>query len=228
MPDERDLTGNCRAIRDADERADFVVAHLHTHEFRVGGDIGDPPAFVATVAHACIDAGADIVVVQGTHSPIRGVELYDGRPIFHDPGDFFRMADTVERLPADFYYQFEDALEVHPADATPADGFRARKGGDGPGPDTPWLGIRNPPGGAMAGSVTGNLLPVCTFEDGDLSRIDLYPGTWPDDPPAVNVGIPVRARGETAERIVADVAEKSAAYGTDVRFEDGRGVIDVD
>ncbi|AUV84639.1 hypothetical protein C2R22_24220 (plasmid) [Salinigranum rubrum] len=228
VPHEGDLKGNLRAISDAATQADFVIAHLHTHEFQPGGDVGDPADFVSPVSKACIDAGADVFVVQGTHSPIRGIELYKGRPIFHDPGDFFRMNDTVERLPADFYDHFEDGLPGHPADATPSEGFTARKGGSGPGADTPWLGVINPPGGSMAGSETGNVLPVCTFEDGELSRIEVYPGYWPADPSAANVGIPERATGDVAERIIDDIAEKSAAYGTDVRFEDGRGVISAD
>jgi poly-gamma-glutamate synthesis protein (capsule biosynthesis protein) len=226
IPNSRDLNANTRAIRDAANQADLVVGHLHSHEFQVEGTVGDVPVFVRETAQACIDAGADLMVVQGTHSPMRGIEIYRGQPIFHDPGDFFRMADSVQQLPPDFYYQFEEALDSHPLDALPSEGFRARRGGSDPDAGSPFEDVTNPPGGYFAGSVRGNILPVCRFtEDGAISSLELYPGTWANDQDSVNIGIPELARGETAKEIIADIQAKSQQYGTRIEMEDGHGVI---
>jgi len=226
VPDERDLAGNCRAIEDASERADLVVAHLHTHAWPPDGDLSDPAAFVRTAARECLDAGADLFVAQGSHSPLRGIERYDGKPILYDPGDFFRMSDTVERFPADFYERYEQNLSTHPADATPSDGLEARSGG-GPGVASGFDAAVNPEGGYHTGSVMGTTVPVCSFSDGTLDGIEIYPGVWPETDSISLVGIPRLATGEDAERVVASVADCSAPFDTDVRFEDGRGYVDV-
>ena len=226
VPHAGDLEANARAVSDAAARADLAIAHLHTHEWDPAGDLSDPADFVTAVAHECVDAGADVVVAQGTHSPLRGIELYEGTPIFHDPGDLFRMSDTVARLPADFYERYADALSVHPADATPAEGLRARKGGGDIGSETGYTDVANPPGGYDTGSVAGNVVAVCSFADGRLSRIELHPGTWPDDPPAMGIGVPERATGEAAHRILADLRDLSESHGTTVDVEDGVGVIE--
>jgi poly-gamma-glutamate synthesis protein (capsule biosynthesis protein) len=227
VPDKHDLAGNVAAVRDAAERADVVLTHLHSHEWDPTGDLSDPPAFVETVARDCIDAGADLFVNQGTHSPLRGIELYDGKPILHDPGDFFRMSDTVTRFPADFYYRYEHDLDVPAEVASPSDGLRARKGGR-PDVSSGYNAAVNPPGGYHSASTMGNVVAVCRFEEGRVSRIVLYPGTWDESPSAAELGIPRLATGETAERVIGDVADLSAEYGTDARFEDGVGVVPVD
>lgn len=72
-----------RAIAEAARHADLVVVALHK-------GITHRPAALAPyerpLAHAAIDAGADIVV--GHHAHIaRGIELYRGRPIFHGLGN---------------------------------------------------------------------------------------------------------------------------------------------
>lgn len=227
IPNERDLEGNLRAIRDASVQADVVIGHLHTHEFHNEGDIRDPATFVQTAARKCIDAGADVFVAQGSHTPLRGIEVYDGKPIFYDPGDFFRMNDTVERLPAEYYYNWEDALDVSPHDATPSLGFTARRADNRPSARSGYSHFVNPPVSYLEGSELGHVVGTCAFEDGEIDRVELLPGTFVEDPNRVEMGVPVRATGEMAERIVADVAEKSEAFDTTVRFEDGVGVVDL-
>lgn len=222
VPDDRDLEGNRRAIQDAAARADLVLAHLHTHAWKPNGDLSDPAAFVRSAAHSCIDAGADLFVAQGSHSPLRGIELYDGCPIFYDPGDFFRMSDTVSRFPTDFYVRYERDLPVDPTVATPSEGLRARRGG-GPAVESGYDSAVNPAGGYHTGSVMGTTVPVCSFKGGELSSVELYPGTWPDTDSVSQIGIPMRATGEPAERIVAEVASLSDPFNTEVRFADGRG-----
>ena len=228
LPHERDLAGNKRAVADAAARAEIAVAHLHTHEFAPGGTMGDNAAFVETVAREFVDAGADVVVVQGSHSPLRPVELYDGSVIFYDPGDFFRMSDSVERLPTDFYERYEHNLDVHPQDATPSVGLRARKGGKDVGSATGYTDTHTPPGGYHAGSVAGNIVPYCTFEDGELVSIEIHPGHTIDSPDPVELGVPARATGDRAREIIEDLAAMSEPYGTTIAYEDELGIVEFD
>jgi poly-gamma-glutamate synthesis protein (capsule biosynthesis protein) len=86
----RDLRGLTDQIEMATRQADVVIAHVHAHEYAGGGTMEDPPEFVEQFAHAAVDAGADAVVSQGTHT-LRGMEQYDGAPIFYDLGGLFRM-----------------------------------------------------------------------------------------------------------------------------------------
>ena len=67
----RDLERNLASIRHARRQADLVIASIHAHE----GDmqVEKPAQFLVEWAHACIDAGADIVTGSGPHM-LRGIE----------------------------------------------------------------------------------------------------------------------------------------------------------
>lgn len=215
--DESDREGNLRSVTDAANRADFVVYHLHTHEWDPAGDLSDPPQFIQSFFRECIDAGADLVLGQGSHSPLRGIEIYQGRPIFYDPGDFFTMSNTVERLPAEFYLNFKSNIDGSPATATPSEGFEAR--------GNMFNRAENPPGGYHTGSITATSVPVCKFENGELVRIDIYPGTWPDQTTEHGIGIPRAATGEQAVEIISELEILSEVFGTTINYSDGRGEI---
>jgi len=82
-PDPASLQGMCGLIADTRAQADIVVVALHK-------GITHRPATLASyerpIAHAAIDAGADIVV--GHHAHIaRGIEFHRGKPIFHGLGN---------------------------------------------------------------------------------------------------------------------------------------------
>ena len=81
--DPASLAMMAQQIAEARLRADTVIVALHK-------GITHRPALLAPyerpVAHAAIDAGADIVV--GHHAHIaRGIEFYRGKPIFHGLGN---------------------------------------------------------------------------------------------------------------------------------------------
>ena len=65
--EQRDVEGNLRSVRDARKQADYVLVHLHSHEWepKSAGALFRPARFVRTFAKACIDAGADVFVQQG-------------------------------------------------------------------------------------------------------------------------------------------------------------------
>ena len=227
--DDADRRDNLRAVEEADRQADLTIVHVHTHEWDVEGDLGDPAPFLPPFARDCVDAGADVVVCQGSHAPLRGIEVHEGRPIFYDPGDLFMMSDTVEALPEEFYARYADGLDVHPADARPGEALAARgisaQFGEADASESDYGGrVEHPPGGYFSGRVLGNVVPVCSFEDDELVGVELHPGVLRDSP-SLYQGVPVRATGRRAEEIVEYVDELSTPFGTDVAFEDGVGIV---
>jgi poly-gamma-glutamate synthesis protein (capsule biosynthesis protein) len=73
-----EFTGDLRALR---ARADIVVASHHWGLFEEVLD------YQVEIAHAAIDAGADVVMGHGPHYAC-AVEMYRGKPIFYGLGSF--------------------------------------------------------------------------------------------------------------------------------------------
>lgn len=209
--DEDDADAICRQIRGADRQADWVVASIHAHE-GVGGDRNDEsvPEFLESFAHACVDAGADAVIGHGPHV-LRGVELYDGAPIFYSLGDFMMQNETVSRLPAEIY----DRYGLDTSEALPAELFDERLF-DEEGERTGFLSDR---------AFWESVVPVCSFDDDGLERINLYPAELGFEESRPERGWPRAAGGETAARILNRLEKLSAPYGTEIAIEDGVGVI---
>ncbi len=232
VTDEADREGNLRAVAESDRQADLTIAHVHTHEWDTEGDMSDPAPFLPPFARDCVEAGADVVVCQGSHAPLRGIEIHEGSIIFYDPGDFFMMSDTVERLPARFYDRYGAGPDRHPAEGMPGEGFAARgvssMFGEDDDSDSDYGGkAENPPGGYFSGRVVGNLVPVCEFDDDlSLSSVELHPG-YLRDSPTVYKGVPTQATGEKARDIIEYVDELSEPFGTSVAFEDGIGRVEL-
>ena len=90
-PDPKDLKEIAAEVRDARRQADWVMVSIHAHE-GAPGDREIPAEFLVTFAHAMIDAGADLFVGHGPHV-LRAIEIYKGKPIFYDLGEFFREWD---------------------------------------------------------------------------------------------------------------------------------------
>jgi poly-gamma-glutamate synthesis protein (capsule biosynthesis protein) len=80
-------------IADLRQRADFVVASNHWGLDR------EVLGYQREIAHAAIDAGADVVMGHGPHFPL-AIELYEGKPIFYGLGSFsFETGHRAERHP---------------------------------------------------------------------------------------------------------------------------------
>jgi poly-gamma-glutamate capsule biosynthesis protein CapA/YwtB (metallophosphatase superfamily) len=96
-PDADDARRILQRIREARQRADLVIVYQHNHVFghRSFSTIFTegmperlaPNAWLQKWTHDEIDAGADIVVMHGAPL-LHGVEVYRGRPIFYDLGNF--------------------------------------------------------------------------------------------------------------------------------------------
>ena len=86
-PDPRDLAALQENIRATREQADVVVVSWHWGISPASNGQGELVDYQITLGHACIDAGADLVVGHHPHL-LQGVEVYSGRAIFYSLGDF--------------------------------------------------------------------------------------------------------------------------------------------
>ncbi len=96
-PNPQDSLRILQSIRDARKQADLVIVYQHNHVF--GNHAFStiftegmqerlaPNDWLKKWTHAEVDAGADIVVMHGAPL-LHGVEIYRGRPIFYDLGNF--------------------------------------------------------------------------------------------------------------------------------------------
>jgi poly-gamma-glutamate synthesis protein (capsule biosynthesis protein) len=96
-PHPEDAARILQSIRDARQRADVVIVYQHNHVF---GNLAfstiftegmperlAPNPWLTKWTHDEIDAGADIIVMHGAPL-LHGIEIYRGRPIFYDLGNF--------------------------------------------------------------------------------------------------------------------------------------------
>jgi poly-gamma-glutamate capsule biosynthesis protein CapA/YwtB (metallophosphatase superfamily) len=96
-PNAEDTARILQNIRAARAHSDLVIVYQHNHVFSnrpfsavFGEGLPErlaPPAWLKKWTHAEIDAGADIVVMHGAPL-LHGVEIYRGKPIFYDLGNF--------------------------------------------------------------------------------------------------------------------------------------------
>ena len=96
-PNPEDARRILQSIRDARQRADLVIVYQHNHVFGSHAfstifteglpERLAPNPWLVKWTHDEIDAGADIIVMHGAPL-LHGVEIYRGRPIFYDLGNF--------------------------------------------------------------------------------------------------------------------------------------------
>lgn len=79
--DEHHLAFMQHDIRRLREEVDIVVTSHHW------GFLDEVMEYQEQIAHASIDAGADIVIGHGPHQPL-AVEVYRGKPVFYGLGNF--------------------------------------------------------------------------------------------------------------------------------------------
>jgi poly-gamma-glutamate capsule biosynthesis protein CapA/YwtB (metallophosphatase superfamily) len=75
-----DLKEFCDDLKALRPQVDVVVASCHWGLGR------EPLAYMREIAHAAIEAGADVVIGHGPHYPLP-VEVHGGRPIFYGLGN---------------------------------------------------------------------------------------------------------------------------------------------
>lgn len=208
VPNRGDLDALLDEIDAAARQADWVLASLHYHEGDGARSTDETVApFVEDVARACVDAGADAFLGHGSHT-LRGVEVYDGAPIFYSLGNLIAQNELVERLPAEMYdrYGFGD-------DATPADVFDSRNVDD----------EGDPAGFLSDRGYFETVLPVCTLAEDGLAELSLYPVDLRMELPRSRRGRPVLADAAVGEAVLDRLRELSAPYGTEIGERDDEG-----
>jgi poly-gamma-glutamate synthesis protein (capsule biosynthesis protein) len=104
-PNPEDAQRILQSIRDARQHADIVIVYQHNHVFSNHSfatvfteELPErlaPNDWLVKWTHAEVDAGADIIVMHGAPL-LHGVEIYRGRPIFYDLGNFiYNLTPTL-------------------------------------------------------------------------------------------------------------------------------------
>ena len=221
--DDVDLAGNIASIEYAHMVADFVVAHLHTHQWLASAsDMALSPAFVSEYARAAVSAGAGAIIVQGSHAPMRGIEVIDGAPVIYDPGPLFRQGRRTAQ-PEDFHARWRPHRGPADSGSDLVASFGARERfftGEGLRDHailSPERGISHEP---------GFVVPVLTVDSTShkVSDVTLHPGVWASGPRARS-GLPTLAQGRVADDVLGDIARLSEPYRTAIAIEDGVGRI---
>jgi len=105
-PNEQDSQRILQSIREARKKADLVIVYEHNHVFDkpfrtiMLEELPErlvPPDWLKKWTRAEVDAGADIIVMHGAPL-LHGVEIYHGRPIFFDLGNFIFQVPPADTL----------------------------------------------------------------------------------------------------------------------------------
>lgn len=198
-----DIEANLKWVKDARRMSDWVMVSFHNHGASPAGD--QPSEHAMVFARACIEAGADIFIVHGPHRD-RGIEIYQGKPIFYGLGNFIYQNDTVQWLPYDAMARFGLGW-----DNTPADFYDARSSKE----------VRRNTWNWETAVVTVN------FKSGQLKEIRLHPVELGIDLPRGQRGRPLLAEtgSEVSNRVLQKFQQMSEPFGTKIDIENGVGVI---
>ena len=206
---EEDQKALLKSIRDARKRSDVVIAALHTHEgCNENWYSPIPPKFVEEYAHAAIDAGADVFVGHGAHFA-RGMEIYQGHPIFYNLGSLIMEFEAGESMISpEMYHTYH-----LPSDARPSDlhGNRAKK------PDGTWNGFYS------ERRFSQNYMVEMNVEDGSIHYrlIPLDLDLRRDN--HLKRGLPVIPDMEEGRKIAEALTAMSKKYGVKITYEESTG-----
>lgn len=197
-PNEKDTEEIIKWVREAKARTGLVIVSLHAHESIESGETRERPAeFIKTFARRIIDEGADIVVGHGPHL-LRGMEMYQGKPIFYSLGNIVGQLDLIYKLPVDSYkfYGADQSL-------TPSEVYQSRNG--------------NGKKGFQANNLYWQtVMPICRFEAGKLIQIEIVPVGLTNGSAAHERGKPYLAKDAEASEILQKFSELSLEFGTKI------------
>lgn len=212
IPDQEDIESILAEIRRATRQSEWVVASLHAHEGKGPRSTDESVApFIQSFARRCIDAGADVFVGHGPHT-LRGIECYDGAPIFYSLGNFVAQNELIDRLPPEVYDRYGLGDE-----AVPVDVYDARSTNDD----------GEPAGFLSDRGYFETVLPVCEFDDDGVRSVDLYPVDLLFEEPRSRRGRPVLADEDVASSILDRLQKLSDPYDTEIVVESKRGRINL-
>ena len=111
-PQESDVKAMEDDVVLAKRHAETVMVALHNHDVphhRAYGIQDTTPPNEEIMYRRAIDAGADMVIGSGPHV-LRGIEIYNGKPIFYSLSDFIYQYRTPDKIPIDLIHQRDTEL----------------------------------------------------------------------------------------------------------------------
>ena len=204
VANERDVREISAVVSNASRLADYTIVTIHSHEYSSKREIN--AEFLPVFARAMIDAGADVFVGHGPHV-LRGIELYQGKPILYSLGDFMFQNESLLRLPSENYERYKLGEDEHIAD------FYAKRY------DNDTKGFPSLPG------IWEAVIAVPVFNNGELTELKLHPIDLGFGKPAQVRGRPLLADDELGEKIINDLKRLSAPFGTEIDMRRGVGYV---
>ena len=199
-----DLEAQILTVRQAKEYSDFAMFTMHVHQNRYAYQAYSqdhyPVDYMIELTHKLVDNGLDMYVGHGNHT-MQGIEIYKGRPIFYNLGNF-----AVQRWGQDDSAPTGDNMTMI-----------ERAEGDGSGTFQQYINL-------VA------MLAQTTYQDGILKEVRIYPvdlgvdrsqRTWS------KMSVAQTPSPELANRILSEVQKYSEPFGTKISIENGVGVIRV-
>ena len=188
-------------IKKAKEENDYVFVQVHCHDddFR---SHANAPEYLEEFCRASIDAGASAIFGGGCHE-LRGIEIYNGKPIFYSLGDFIYQGPQVEYLPADFMQQYN--VDIY-ASAKEALNVRSRNGK---------VGLHLNKENYLS------VLPSLEFDGEQLTKIKLLPLGLNFDKKDLLNGLPMVAEKDEQLEILDVINNLSAKYNCQFELKDG-------
>ncbi len=204
VSNENDVAEISAVVSNASRLADFTIVTIHAHEH--AGTRDSTPEFLTIFARAMIEAGADVFVGHGPHA-LRGIEIYQGKPILYSLGDFLFQNETLARLPSDNYERYDLDENAHIADFNDA-----RYTDDTEGfPAIP--------------EIWEAVVAVPTFRNRELAELALYPISLGFGQPRQIRGRPLMADPDLGRKIIGDLQRLSAPFGTEIEMRRGVGYV---
>jgi len=189
---EGPLAADVAALEDdivlAKRHHDIVMVSLHNHDrshHRAYGIQDTTPPNDEIMYRRAIDAGADMVIGSGPHV-LRGIEIYQGKPIFYSLANFIYQYRTPEAIPVDLIHQ-RDGEIARPANVSVYD-------------------LRDAP------ETFQGVMVRMTINAEVLTRVELIPFTIDDEGPLY--GVPRLASAARGREIIALLQRLSEPYGT--------------
>src|SRR5436190_834585 len=184
------------AVRNAKEYSDFAIFSMHVHQnryaFQAYSQDHYPAQYLVDLTHDMVDNGMDMYVGHGNHT-MQGIELYKGRPIYYNLGNF-----SVHR------FGLDDSGTAGPMTAI-------ERGEEG----NQWLQQES----NQSAYVARNTYQDGVLRDIKIYPVDLGDAPGQDRRPWSRTDVPRTPTAKRAKQILARVQEYSKPFGTRITIQ---------